>query len=94
MLTFQIDEMHCGACARRIAQALQAHDAEVSAEIDLAGKCVRIDAPAGATARWAQVLAQAGYAVRPVKEAAAAAGPGCCCGSRAASRSAPAACCG
>jgi len=95
MLTFLIDDMHCGACAQRIAQALQAHDPEVAAEIDVAAKRLRIDAPAAAAAAWGPVLAEAGYVARPVTETAPTASlGGCCCRSRAASRSAEAACCG
>lgn len=94
MISFYIPDMHCGACARRIAQALQTQDAQVAAEVDLARRQVRIDAPADAAVAWQAALAQAGHAAEPLSPAPVAAAGGCGCRSSTATRSAQAACCG
>lgn len=58
-----VDNMHCGGCANRVAQAVQALDAKAVVNVDLKNKAVRVASGAGIDAVRA-ALARAGYPVR------------------------------
>jgi copper chaperone len=60
---FQIDNMTCGGCARRVTQAIRSFDPQAQVDIDLAQKRVNVVSAAGESA-MAAVLAGAGYPPR------------------------------
>jgi len=63
-LTFDVPEMHCGACTGRVERILKAQQGVTEAAANLAARRVRVsyDAPA-APAALAEALARAGYPV-------------------------------
>lgn len=85
MIEFEVPEMTCGGCARRIAHALSGvgpEDARV--EIDVATRRVRLHAPGGEDIEvYRSAIEAAGYSARAVTTSPPARpGGGCCCASR------------
>jgi copper chaperone len=59
-MRFQIDDMTCGACARRVTKAIQAVDPAAEVEIDLDRRLAEVRSEQPSTA-IASALASAGY---------------------------------
>ena len=66
MLTFRVDDMSCGGCARSITTAVQAVDAGAQVQIDLARKHVRIQPAVGEEALFRRAITEAGFSAIPV----------------------------
>jgi copper chaperone len=65
MIRFEVPDMHCGGCVRRIAKAVQSVDPAARIEADVASREVRVDGSADPAALMA-ALAEAGYPATPV----------------------------
>ena len=66
MLTFRVDDMNCGGCARSITTAVQAVDATAQVQVDLARKHVRIQSVAGEEGLFRRAITEAGFSAIPV----------------------------
>lgn len=84
MLSFRVQEMTCGHCARRIAKAIHAIDEGANVEIDIGERVVCVSPKRADAAAVAEAIEGAGYtpvAVEPAQaEASSTRRAGCGCG--------------
>ncbi len=64
-LTLQIDGMHCGACVRRVSQALGTTEGVTVKEVRVGAARIESDTPSVAIDRAVAALAKAGYTAHP-----------------------------
>ncbi len=69
MMRFQVPDMHCGGCVRRVTKAVQSVDPSATVEADVPSREVRVDASASSTALMA-ALTEAGYPATPADSTA------------------------
>lgn len=90
MISFQVNDMHCGHCVRSITQAVNGLDAAARLQFDLGRHQVHIASAAADAAPLAEAIRTAGFspaAIGPPAPNASPGGPGsapvrkgCCCG--------------
>jgi len=61
MLTFQVDDIHCGHCVRVIKDALRGLDASASVDVDVSRHLVKVQSGRLDAASIRTALVQAGY---------------------------------
>lgn len=61
MSAFEVIDMSCGHCVSVITEAVKAVDPGAKLQFDLASHRVEIESRAADTARWLDVIEQAGY---------------------------------
>ena len=64
MIEFNIKDMTCGHCARRVTEAIKSVDDQAKVTVDVANKHVRVDS-AHNVAEIAAALTEAGYPPSP-----------------------------
>jgi copper chaperone CopZ len=69
MIRFQVPDMHCGGCVRRVTRAVQSVDPAATVEADVPGREVRVEGSADPAALMA-ALAEAGYPATPASSTA------------------------
>lgn len=69
MIRFQVPDMHCGGCVRRVTKAVQSVDSAAKVEADVPGREVRVDSTADPAALLT-ALAEAGYPATPASSTA------------------------
>lgn len=84
MITFQVDDMTCGHCARRIIEAVTAVDLGAKVEVDVEGRLVRIRPSERSESELGVAIRDAGYTAKPVPPtasttAASTTQRACCC---------------
>ena len=62
--TFKVQEVHCGACAKRITTAIQAVQPGADVRVEIASGLVTVQ-PAGDPARIVRAIEDAGYPATP-----------------------------
>ena len=70
MIRFQVPDMHCGGCVRRVTKAVQSVDPAARVEADVPSREVRVEGSADPAALMA-ALAEAGYPATPANSTAA-----------------------
>ena len=65
MIRFEVPDMTCGGCARRVTNAVQSVDPAAKVEADPPTREVRVESSADAAALMA-VLQEAGYPAKPI----------------------------
>jgi copper chaperone len=82
MLTFEVNDMTCGHCARTITEAVNAVDSGARVQIDLNARRVQVASTKADARELAEAIKEAGYTPVPVQPEAATAKPvktgGCC----------------
>jgi len=75
MLTFQVNDIHCGHCVRAIKDALRVLDATASVDVDVSRRLVKVQSDRLDAASVRAALVEAGYppdaAAIPARSAAA-----------------------
>lgn len=66
MITFQVDDMTCGGCARSITRAVQAADAGATVQVDLAAHRVQVQPQALDAQALEAAIKAAGFTPVPV----------------------------
>lgn len=69
--TLQIDGMHCGACVRRVSQALSQTEGLTVKEVRVGAARIEADQQPEAVDKAVAALAKAGYAAHPESAGAA-----------------------
>ena len=69
MIRFQVPDMHCGSCVRRVTKAVQSVDPTAKVEADVESREVRVDGSADPAALMG-ALAEAGYPATPADSTA------------------------
>ena len=64
MIQFQVPDMHCAACIRRVTKAVQGVDPAAKVEADAPSRALRIDSAADPAALL-RALDEAGYPATP-----------------------------
>lgn len=66
MTRFTVQDMHCGACVRRITAAIQAVDADARVACDVAARQVQVSGGQAGAAVLAEAIRSAGYSPAPL----------------------------
>ena len=61
MVQFIVQDMTCGHCASSIRGAIKAADADAKVDVDVAARCVHIDAPTADASELEAAIRAAGY---------------------------------
>lgn len=69
MIRFQVPDMHCGGCVRRVTKAVQSVDPAATVEADVPSREVRVEGSADPAALMT-ALAKAGYPATPANSPA------------------------